>query len=202
MKSKIILIGAGTHSNSCIDVIELQKKYSIYGLVDKIKPISKFNEKYKYLGTEKNLKQIRKHVDKAIVSIGFVHEYISRNRVFNKIIQLKFKIPKIISPISYVSKKSTIGPGTVVFHNVVINSNACIGANCIINTSSLIEHDVTIGNNSHVSTGAIINGSVTIGSNTFIGSGSIICNNVKIGNNCFIKMGSKITKNIINNSKV
>ena len=202
MKSKIILIGAGTHANSCIDVIELQKKYSIHGLIDKIKPISKYNKKYKYLGSEKNLKQIRKHVDKAIVSIGFVHEHISRNRVFNEIIKLKFKIPKIISPISYVSKKSTIGPGTIIFHNVVINSNVSIGANCIINTNSLVEHDVIIGNNSHISTGAIINGCVTIGVNTFIGSGSIICDNVKIGNNCFIKMGSKITKDVTNNSKI
>ena len=38
MKSKIILVGAGTHANSCIDVIELEKKFSIYGLIDKIKP--------------------------------------------------------------------------------------------------------------------------------------------------------------------
>ena len=30
----IILIGAGGHCNSCIDVIELEKKYKIIGLVD------------------------------------------------------------------------------------------------------------------------------------------------------------------------
>ena len=30
---KILLIGAGGHSKSCIDVIELQKKYRIVGLI-------------------------------------------------------------------------------------------------------------------------------------------------------------------------
>ena len=36
---KIILIGAGGHCNSCIDVIELEKKYKIIGLVDNKKKI-------------------------------------------------------------------------------------------------------------------------------------------------------------------
>ncbi len=31
---KIILIGAGGHVRSCIDVIEQSKKYEIFGLID------------------------------------------------------------------------------------------------------------------------------------------------------------------------
>ena len=34
---KIILIGAGGHCASCIDVIENEKKYEIIGLIDNIK---------------------------------------------------------------------------------------------------------------------------------------------------------------------
>ena len=48
-KKKLILIGAGGHCNSCIDVIEQENKYRIVGLIDKkkkfIKKIKK-NEKY------------------------------------------------------------------------------------------------------------------------------------------------------------
>ena len=36
---KIILIGAGGHCKSCIDVIEIQKKFKILGLVDNKKKI-------------------------------------------------------------------------------------------------------------------------------------------------------------------
>ena len=35
MKKKIILIGAGGHAESCIDVIESTNKYEIIGLVAK-----------------------------------------------------------------------------------------------------------------------------------------------------------------------
>lgn len=34
---KIILIGAGGHAKSCIDVIELEKKYKVIGMIDNIK---------------------------------------------------------------------------------------------------------------------------------------------------------------------
>jgi FlaA1/EpsC-like NDP-sugar epimerase len=34
---KIILIGGGGHSKSCIDVIENENKYKIVGIVDKKK---------------------------------------------------------------------------------------------------------------------------------------------------------------------
>ena len=44
----IILIGAGGHCKSCIDVIESEKKYKIVGLIDKNK--NSINKNYKILG--------------------------------------------------------------------------------------------------------------------------------------------------------
>ena len=34
-KKPLILIGAGGHARSCIDVIENENKYYIYGIIDK-----------------------------------------------------------------------------------------------------------------------------------------------------------------------
>ena len=39
MKKKIILIGAGGHCNSCIDVIESENKFKIAGLIDNKKKV-------------------------------------------------------------------------------------------------------------------------------------------------------------------
>ena len=41
MKKQILLIGAGGHARSCIDVIERENKYKIYGLVGLKKEIGK-----------------------------------------------------------------------------------------------------------------------------------------------------------------
>ncbi len=201
MKKKIILVGGGGHANSCVELIEKEKKYSIYGIVDLKKPTSKILRNYKYLGNVKKLEELRKIIDYLVISIGFINDYRIREKIFAKIKKLKFKIPNIISPSSLVSKNSYLGSGTMIFQNVIVNSNVSIGENCIINNKVLLEHDVKIGNNVHVSTGTIINGSSSVGSNTFVGSGSIISNNIKIGKNCFIKIGSIVTKNIPNNTR-
>ena len=41
MKKKILIIGAGGHAKSCIDLILSTKKYKIVGLVDNKKKIGK-----------------------------------------------------------------------------------------------------------------------------------------------------------------
>ena len=56
---KLILVGAGGHCNSCIDVVEQENKYRIVGLIDKKK---KFKSKYKVIGTDKDLKRVKKIV--------------------------------------------------------------------------------------------------------------------------------------------
>ena len=201
MKKKIILVGGGSHANSCAELIEQENMYSIQGIIDEKKPGKGILQKYKYLGGDLNLIKLNKSVKFAIVTIGHIDKPLTRKKLFEKIEKLNFKVPVITSPLSLISKNSKIGIGTMIFHNVIINSNVEIGENCIINNKALIEHDVEIGDNSHISTGCLVNGSTKIGSNTFIGSGSIIKNNITVGNNCFIRLGPIVSKNIPNNSR-
>ena len=53
--NNIILIGGGGHAKSCIDVIELEKKYKICGVIDSYKSKKKILG-YKIIGSDKNLK--------------------------------------------------------------------------------------------------------------------------------------------------
>ncbi len=189
-KKPLILIGAGGHAKSCIDVIENDKKYYIFGVIDNTKKREFMG--YKILGNDTKLKNYIKKIKNVIIGVGQIKDYKKRLSLFKKCKNLGFKLPVIISNKSYVSKRSTIDEGTFIFRNVVINSSVKIGKNCIINSSALIEHDVEIGNNCHISTGCILNGSVKVGQNSFIGSKSVISNDVKIKPNSFIKLGSKV----------
>ena len=56
MKKKIILIGAGGHAKSCIDIINAEGKYEIIGLVDNKKKKGSKIFNYKVLGDDKILK--------------------------------------------------------------------------------------------------------------------------------------------------
>ena len=105
---KIILIGAGGHAKSCIDVILLTKKYKILGFIDQKKKINIFN--YKVLGDESYLKKFKQKNCYLHLSLGFIKSPEKRIKIFNEFRKLNFKFPKIISPKAYVSKNAKISP--------------------------------------------------------------------------------------------
>jgi len=193
---KIILVGAGGHCKSCIDVIENENKYKIIGIIDKKKK-SLFN--YKVFTQSYLNKKLFKN-NYSLVTVGHIKNYKVRVKLFNKLKNLGFKIPSIISPAAYISKHAVIGQGTIVMRGAIINAGAVIGNNCIINTNSLIEHDVSIGNHTHISTEVTINGGVIIGDKVFIGSRSIIKDNVSIGDCSIVGASLYIKKNLKKNS--
>ena len=189
---KIILLGGGGHCKSVIDVIELEKKYKIHGIVDKPKFLGSKILGYKVIGSDLDLEYLAKKYKNAIITVGQIQSPLVRIKLFNLARKAGFKFPPIISPRAYVSKYSRIGMGTIVLHNVVVNSNVSIGNNCIINTKSLIEHDCKISDHCHISTCATINGSVKIRSKCFIGSNATVRDGITIKENSFIKANSLV----------
>lgn len=174
MKEKIILIGGGGHCKSVIDVITLQNKYEIMGIIDTHENLGHKISGYNIIATDDELETLFIECQNACITVGQIYSNDTRKRLFSTLLKIGYKLPTIISPLAYVSKNATIDMGTVVMHHAFINAGVTIGQNCIINTKALIEHDTSIGSHSHISTGAIINGDCVIAEDSFIGSGSVI----------------------------
>ena len=195
---KIILIGAGGHCKACIDVIEKNNEYKIFGLIDNDKKKGIFN--YKILGSDKILSKLSKRIKYAFITIGQITNFEIRERIFRDLKKKGFKLPKIISPLSYISKHAKIGEGTIVMHNSIINAGANIGKNCIINSMSLIEHDVKIGDHCHISTKAVLNGSVKVGKFSFIGSNATLKHGIRVGEKSIINSKKLVSKDVKKNT--
>jgi|TARA_Y100000310_G_C20520200_1_gene733268 sugar O-acyltransferase (sialic acid O-acetyltransferase NeuD family) len=193
---EIILVGAGGHARSCIDVIELSGQYKIAGLVEKDKINRQENLGYPILGSDDDLRDLRQKYSHALVTIGQIKSSATRIKLFQRLQELDYQFPIIVSPRAYVSKNAQINTGTIVLHDAMVNANAKIGKNCIINNKALIEHDVLIGDHCHIATGAIVNGEVAVGDESFIGSGAVTKQSVSIGNNCIIGAGVVVKINI------
>ena len=96
---KIILIGAGGHAKSCIDVIKSTRKYKIIGILDKYKK-GRF-ENIKILGNENYLNKIKKKTSISVsITVGQIKSYRLRENLFEKVKNLKFNLPKIVSKYS------------------------------------------------------------------------------------------------------
>jgi len=196
---EIILIGAGGHAKACLDVIELEGRYKIAGVVDNNKSNSFKLFGYSIIGTDDDLPQLREKYENVLISVGQIQSSLVRTNLFKLLLDLNYQLPVIVSPRAYVSSKSKIDMGTIVMHDAIINANAQIGKNCIINNKALIEHDASIGDHCHIATRATINGSVEIGSECFIGSGVVTNQSISIGKKCVIGSGAVIKKNIKSN---
>jgi sugar O-acyltransferase (sialic acid O-acetyltransferase NeuD family) len=189
MKPKLILIGGGRHCVSCIDVIEEGNKFEIAGIVDN-HIASGMLLGYPILGSDADLEVLRFSYDYALITVGQIETPSIRIRLFEYVRSLGYMLPKVTSPRAYVSRHASIGEGTVIMHDALVNSCATIGRNCIINSKSLVEHDAVIQDNCHISTGAIINGCTIVRQGTFVGSNAVTREAVETNENDFIKAGS------------
>ena len=193
---KILLIGAGGHARSCIDVLEEENQFEIAGLIEKGESISNESLGYPVIGTDDDLKVLRQQYKNALITVGQIKLPKIRIKLYQLLKELDFTLPVIVSPHAYVSKHAQIGEGSIIMHGVIINANAKIGNNCIINNRALIEHDAIIGNHSHIATGAIVNGGVSVGSESFIGSGVVTKQYISIGNNCSVGAGVTLKSDV------
>jgi sugar O-acyltransferase (sialic acid O-acetyltransferase NeuD family) len=199
-KSEIILIGAGGHAASCIDVIEQQDKFQIAGLIGKKEELGRRVCGYNVFGIDDDLPELIKQYKSAHISIGQI-DTNKRNIIYSQVLELGFTMPTIISPNSYVSKHADIGNGNIIMHGVIINAGVKIGDNCIINSKALIEHDVQIQDGCHISTNSVLNGNVKIGTGAFIGSSVCIKNNISIGKYSIIGMGLSVRQDLKDKSR-
>ncbi|MBN2483038.1 MAG: acetyltransferase [Candidatus Omnitrophica bacterium] len=196
MKEEIILIGGGGHCKSCIDVIEKGEIFSIAGIVDVNEKVNLDVLGYKIFATDEELPGLVKEYDFFLVTLGQIKIAEPRKKIFSFLKGLGANLPVILSPRSSVAASSSIDEGTIVMHDVIVNSQTSIGKNCILNNKSCIEHDVHIGDHCHISTAAIINGNCTVDEGAFIGSNSVINNGVYIGKHVVIGAGSVVIHSI------
>jgi len=186
MREEIILLGAGGHCKSCIDVIEQSNAFEIRGIIDIKEHLGKNILGYQVIGSDEDLERLVAVYKNYLIAIGQMRHPDTRIRLSELIRRLGGQCPVVISPRAYVSKHATIGKGTIVMHNAVVNAGATIGEYCIINTGSIIEHDATIGNYCHISTNATINGGAVVKERSFVGSKAVTKEYVTIGENSFV----------------
>lgn len=192
----LILIGGGGHCRSVIDVIESENRYKIIGITDHKEKIGENISGYKIIAEDNELPELIEKYKNCLITVGQLKNPALKMNLFRFAEESGAKFPAVISPNAYVSKRATIGRGTVVFHGSVVNSGASIGDNSIVNTGAIVEHDSMIGNHTHISPGSVINGHCRIGNRTLIGSGTVVIQQVSIGDDIVVGANSTVIRDL------
>jgi sugar O-acyltransferase (sialic acid O-acetyltransferase NeuD family) len=128
--------------------------------------------------------------EELIISIG-------NNGIRQKVAQtLCHHFGRVIHPSVLLSTFATLGEGSVLIHQSVVQAGTRIGRHCIINTSASIDHDCIIEDFVHISPNATLSGDVTVGEGTHIGAGATIIQGISIGKWSTIGAGAVVIKNI------
>ena len=132
------------------------------------------------------------------VFVGVAYSKVNRNRteIFRRARDLGYRLP------GYVCSKATtwpdlsIGDGTFIFENNVIQPYVKIGENTVLWSGNHIGHDSTLGDNIFIASHVVVSGNCRVGDNTFIGVNATLRDGITIGKNCVIGAGALILKNV------
>ncbi len=169
--------------------------YRIIGIVDGAREIGEEVMGYNVVGDLPVLKTYPHAIIGGIVALA---DNGARRQMVNDILKIdkNFKFIRAIHPSAAIGKYVSIGRGTAVMANTVINSDTTIGDHCIINTKSSIDHDCKLGNFVSIAPGATLAGGVTLGNYSTGSLGANVIHNITIGEHTVIGAGSTVLKNI------
>lgn len=189
MSKEVIIIGASGHGKVIADIIQLNGNIVKGFLDDNEKIQGKSIVGFPVLGKTEDYV---KYPDcEFVIAIGDAN---IRKKIADS---LDVKWHTAIHPEATVSKLDTsIGEGTVIMANAVVNPSAKIGRHCIINTGAVVEHDNVLGDFVHISPNATLAGAVTVGKMTHIGAGSAVKQVISITSDCIIGAGTVVIKDI------
>lgn len=194
----IVLLGAGGHAASSIDVIESSGRFRIVGFVGTKSELHHRLCGYEVIGTDDDLLALAAEYRHALVTVGHVKTAENRRRLYMQAKAAGFELPVVVSPYAHVSPHARIGDGSIIMYGAMLNAGARIGVNCIINSYALVEHGVHVYDHCHISTGVILNGDVRVGTGSFVGSGTLTRQGVSIGSGCVVGMASVVRRDLPN----
>jgi len=193
MKKEIIVLGAGGHARSVLDIALQNQEYTIKGCIAGADcggdvlgvPV---------IGTDDDLEDVyRSGIHDAFIAIG---DNVQRHGLYQKLKRMGFRFVNIISRSAILSPRVMLGTGICIMPGAVLNVNTVVGDSCIINTNCNIDHDCLIEEGCHIAPGVSMSGTVHIGRGTHIGTGSSVIEAARIGQWSYVGAGAAVVKDI------
>ncbi|MEG1875966.1 MAG: acetyltransferase [Lachnospiraceae bacterium] len=194
---KMVLLGSGGHAKSVIDTIEQNGCYEIVGFLDTKEKQNYHYRGYAVIGTDDDLLRLyQEGVHHAFITIGYMGQASIRQTLYQRLKDAKYNIPTIIDASAQIATDASIGEGTFIGKQVIVNADTVIEHMCIINSGAIVEHDCRVAEQVHIAVGAVVCGGVMIGKAAFIGANATILQGKQIGQRAMVGAGSIITKDV------
>ncbi|HEY0608588.1 MAG TPA: acetyltransferase [Chitinophaga sp.] len=190
--NKVYLYGASGHGKVIAEILE-QNGDTVQGVFDDDPAVTELLD-YPVLGGFDAAKFGNNgHM---IVSIG--------NNDTRRNVARRLEVPfaTAVHPSASISKRSTLGKGSVVMAGVSVNSNVTIGDHVILNTNCSVDHDCELGDFVHVAPNVALAGNVKVGEGTHLGIGSCVIQGIIIGKWATVGAGTVVITDVPDNAVI
>jgi sugar O-acyltransferase (sialic acid O-acetyltransferase NeuD family) len=124
------------------------------------------------------------------VGVGYKRVNAGRKAVFERCLADGYTFPAYVHSSVMRWPETTIGDGTFVFENNVIQPFASIGRGCVLWSGNFIGHHTTIGDYVFIASHADISGNCKVGDGAFVGANATLRDGISVGSQCVIGAGA------------
>jgi sugar O-acyltransferase (sialic acid O-acetyltransferase NeuD family) len=199
VKQKLILWGGASQAKVLRDSFKTLD-YSLVAIFDDNKAICSPFKDVPYLGGREEFQEWVKSISDPeeiafLVAIGAHH---GRIRVMIQSYLASFGLkPLIIThKTAYVADDASIGLGSQVLANAVVNTEAKLGIGCIVNTNAIVDHECRLGKGVHIGPGATLAGRVVVENYVTIYTNATVITDICIGEGSIVGAGAVVTRNV------
>lgn len=183
---RLLVYGAGGYSREVADLV-IACGHSVVGFVD-----SRACGQHRPTGLV--VSEVASDFEYDAVTIG-IGACDARSRMYAELVT-RAVFPMITHPSACLSGYASVGAGTHIMQNVVVNSCASVGENVILNVACVIAHDCAVGAHSHIAPGVLMSGGSRVGERCFIGAGAVLLPGVCVGDGSTIGAGAVVTRDV------
>ncbi len=186
-KTKVVIVGLEW---DIVDLIDSFSEIEIAGFIDNA-PLEAST--IPYLGTDSDWKSLSKNEPalKVVLALDFPDV---RARLFSE--YSSENILTVVSPEAYISKRASLGHGSVVQRGAVVMPLAQIGEACKFNVNATVHHEAVVGSFTTLAPGCQVLGRVVIEDQVYVGAGAIIRQKCRVGARATIGAGAVVVKDV------
>lgn len=193
----LVIYGGGGHGKALIELVRLNPKYSLVGIIDDGLRSGERILDIPVLGSGQIMSTLRERdINLAANAVGGIGNLQARIAIFEHLAEAGFTCPSLIHPSAVVEPSAKLSLGDQVMPLSYIGSQAELGFGVLVNTGAVLSHDCTVGDYSNLSPGALVAGEVHIGRAVLIGMGATVNLGVEIGDGARIGNGATVKADV------
>lgn len=191
-RQKLAILGTSRFAPEVVDLVEDTESYDVCAFIENW---DRSRTKDTLLGLP--VVWIDEAAPLAATHLALCSLGTTRRRGFVEAVEaMGFRFATVVHPTARVSRRSSVGAGTLLSAGALVASNTRIGRHVVANRGVLVGHDTAIGDFVTLSPGANVAGAVTIGAGTYVGIGAVILDGLSIGAGAVVAAGALVTRDV------